>query len=42
MEVADNRHAQALLFKPLDDVGDGLGGGVVIDGDADDFAAGAG
>ena len=42
MEVADDGHAHALLFEPFDDVGDGLGGIVVVDGDADHFGAGAG
>ena len=32
----------ALLRESLDDVGDGLGGVVIVDGDPDDFAAGAG
>ena len=41
MEVADDGHAQALLLESFDDVGDGLGGVVIVDGDADDFAAGA-
>ena len=42
MEVADDGHAQALLLESLDNVGDGLGGIVIVDGDADDFAAGSG
>jgi len=41
MEVADDGHAQALLLQSFYDVGDGLGGIVIVDGDADDFAAGA-
>jgi hypothetical protein len=41
MEVADDGHTQALLLESFDDVGDGLGGIVIVDGDADDFAAGA-
>src|SRR5450759_1716662 len=40
MEVADDGHAQALLLESLYDVGDGLSGIVIIDRDADDFAAG--
>ncbi len=40
MEVADDGHAQALLFQSFDDVGDGFGGIVIVDRDADDFAAG--
>src|ERR1019366_327650 len=41
MEVAYNRHAQALLLESFYDVGDGLGGFVIVDGNTDDFAAGS-
>src|SRR5260221_1075903 len=40
MEIADDGHTQALLLKSFDDLGDGLGSIVIVDGDADDFAAG--
>ena len=32
----------ALVADAVDDVGDGLGGFVIVDGDADEFRAGAG
>src|SRR4029077_18022528 len=41
MEVAYDGYLQALLLESFDDVGDGLGGVVIVDGDADNFAAGA-
>ena len=40
MEVADDRRTQTLLLESFDDVGDGLGRIVIVDSDADDFAAG--
>ncbi len=42
MEVADDRYAQALFVESFNDMRDGFGGVIIVDGDADDFAAGAG
>lgn len=42
VEVADDGGVPALFGKAFDDVGDGFGGIVVVDGDADHLGAGAG
>ena len=42
VEVADDGRGPALFADAVDDVGDGLGGVVVVDGDADELRAGAG
>ena len=42
MEVADDGGVPALGVEGVDDVGDGFGGVVVVDGDADKLGAGAG
>ena len=39
VEVADDGDADALLVETLDDVGDGFGGVVIVDGDSHHFAA---
>ncbi len=42
MEVTDDRRVPAFFLEAFDDVGNGFGGVVVVDGDADEFGAGAG
>ena len=42
VEVSDDGRAEALFGEALDDVGNGFGGVIIVDGDADDFASGAG
>src|ERR1700733_13628351 len=39
VKVADDRHANALLLQPFDNVRDGLGRIVIIDGDAHNFTS---
>ena len=42
VEVADDGHRHAEAIEAVDDVGHGRGGGVIVDGDAHQFGAGAG
>ena len=41
VEVADDGRVPAFGGELLDDVGDGFGGVIVVDGDADELGAGA-
>src|SRR5690606_5114865 len=42
VEVADDRHVDVLLFEQADQLGNGCGGFIVVDGHADQLAAGGG
>ena len=41
VEVADDGRVPTFFLDAFDDVGDGFGGGVVVDGDADELGASA-